>query len=183
MDRAKTSIDATFWRPYGMEDSDSFAVDFGGVHLACDELLGGPNDYARSPWFTAGALAVRCGASRRASNRLTVDFGAFLRRRELHEDPIQLTRFGECVIVARSARMWVDACVDAWMRYDSTPGDLAESALLITVDSARTAVERAALDVAERVERGGRRSRPARDRAVRAALTRSADVSPSTGDR
>jgi alkylation response protein AidB-like acyl-CoA dehydrogenase len=153
LDRVTTSIDREFWRPYGMEDSDSFAIDFRGVHLACDDLLGGPNEYERNPWFTAGAsrfVAVQTGGI----EQLAVDFGAFLRRREAHEDPIQLTRFGECVIAARTARMWTDACVEAWMRYDAAPGDLAENALLITVDAARSAVERAALDVAERVERG-----------------------------
>jgi alkylation response protein AidB-like acyl-CoA dehydrogenase len=153
MDRVRTSIDPLFWRPYGMEDSDSFAIDFGGVHLACDDLLGGPNEYERNPWFTAGAsrfVAVQTGSI----EQLAGDFGAFLRRRGVHEDPIQLTRFGECVIAARTARMWTDACVEAWMRYDAAPGDLTENALLITVDAARSAVERAALDVSERVERG-----------------------------
>ncbi len=153
LDRVATTIDRSFWHPYGMEDSDSFAIDFRGVHLSCEDLLGGPNDYERSPWFTAGAsrfVAVQTGGI----EQLTGDFGAFLRRREAHEDPIQLTRFGECVIAARTARMWTDACAESWMHYDAAPGDLTESALLITVDAARTAVERAALDVAERVERG-----------------------------
>jgi alkylation response protein AidB-like acyl-CoA dehydrogenase len=153
MDRVTTAIDRSFWRPYGMEDSDSFAVDFSGVHLAGDDLLGGPNDYERGPWFTAGAsrfVAVQTGGI----EQLTGDFGAFLRRRELHDDPLALTRFGECVVAARTARMWTDACAEAWMRYDMAPGDIAENALLVTVDAARSAVERAALDVAERVERG-----------------------------
>jgi alkylation response protein AidB-like acyl-CoA dehydrogenase len=153
MDRVETTIDRSFWQPYGMEDSDSFAVDFAGVHLDCDDFLGGPDDYERSPWLTAGAsrfVAVQAGAM----EQLVSDFGAFLRRRDVHEDPIQLSRFGECVVAARTARLWTDACVDAWMRYDALPADPAESELLVTVDAARAAVERCALDVAERVERG-----------------------------
>jgi alkylation response protein AidB-like acyl-CoA dehydrogenase len=153
MDRVHTTIDRSFWRPYGMEDSDSFAVDFAGVHLEADDLLGGAGDYDRSPWFTAGAsrfVAVQTGGV----EQLVADFGAFLRRRGAHEDPIQLTRFGECVIAARTALLWTHACVGAWMRYDEAPGEIVEAELLVTVDAARSAVERSALDVAERVERG-----------------------------
>lgn len=153
MDRVVTTIDRSFWRPYGMEDSDSFAVAFDGVRLERADLLGEPGDYERSPWFTAGAsrfVAVQTGGIERLVN----DFGAFLRRREQHEDPIALTRFGECVIAAQTALLWTKACADAWMRYDDGPTETAEGALLITVDAARSAVERCALDVAERVERG-----------------------------
>jgi alkylation response protein AidB-like acyl-CoA dehydrogenase len=153
MDRVRTVIDRSFWRPYGMEDSDSFAVDFAGVQLRAEDVLGGPGDYQRDPWFTAGAsrfVAVQTGGI----EQLVADFGAFLRRRELHADAIQLTRFGECVVAARTASLWTSACVEAWMRYDAVPRDVAESELLVTVDAARSAVERSALDVAERVERG-----------------------------
>jgi len=153
MDRVETIVDRSFWRPYGMEDSDSFAVDFSGVRLECDDLLGEADEYERNPWFTAGAsrfVAVQTGGL----EQLVADFGAFLRRREQHDDPIQLTRFGECVVAARTAWLWTQACVDAWMRYDAAPGEIVEADLLLTVDAARGAVERCALDVAERVERG-----------------------------
>jgi alkylation response protein AidB-like acyl-CoA dehydrogenase len=153
MDLVDVTIDRSFWRPYGMEDSESFAVDFSGVRIQADELLGSAGDYERNPWFAAGAsrfVAVQTGGI----EQLVADFGAFLRRREQHEDPIQLTRFGECVVAARTALLWTDACVDAWMRYDAVPGEVAERELLVTVDAARSAVERSALDVCERVERG-----------------------------
>ena len=103
MDTAETAIDRSFWKPLGMESSDSFAVDFSGVFLTDGDLLGRPGAYQESPWFTAGAsrfVAVQTGGVERLVN----DFGAFLRRREQHDDPIQLTRFGECAVAARSAR-------------------------------------------------------------------------------
>jgi len=153
MDRVRTTIDRSFWRPYGMEASESFAVDFSGVQLHAEDLLGLPGDYERSPWFTAGAsrfVAVQTGGI----EQLVSDFGAFLRRRDQHEDPIQLTRFGECVVAARTAELWTNACAEAWLHYDGVRSEIAESELLVTVDAARSAVERCALDVAERVERG-----------------------------
>jgi alkylation response protein AidB-like acyl-CoA dehydrogenase len=153
MDRVQIVIDRSFWKPLGMEASDSFAVDFGGVQLDCGDLLGVPGDYERSPWFTAGAsrfVAVQTGGI----ERLVSDFGAFLRRREQHTDPIQMTRFGECVLAARTARLWTHACVDAWIAYDDAPVPANEADLLTTVDAARGVAERCALDVLERVERG-----------------------------
>jgi alkylation response protein AidB-like acyl-CoA dehydrogenase len=153
MDHVRTVIDQSFWQPFGMEDSDSFAVDFDGVHLERNALIGAPGDYEQSPWFTAGAsrfVAVQTGGV----EQLVTDFGAFLRRREQHDDAIQLTRLGECVIAARTARLWTNACVDAWIAFDELPESAMESPLLVTVDAARSAVERAALDVCERIERG-----------------------------
>lgn len=154
MDRVDAAIDRTFWRPYGMEDSDSFAVDFAGIAVQREDLLGAPGDYTRPPWFTAGAsrfIAVQTGAV----ERLVADFAAFLVRRKQTDDALQLSRLGECTVAARSAVLWTNACFEAWMRYDDEPESGSHEAdLLVTVDTARYAVERAALDVAERVERG-----------------------------
>ena len=153
MDRVAAVIDPSFWDPYGMEDSDSFAVDFTGVRIAGNALIGEPGDYGRSPWFTAGAsrfVAVQTGGI----EQLVADFGAFLRRRNVQDDVLQLARFGECAVAARTAVLWTNACVDAWVRFDREPNASAESDLLVTVDAARLAVERCALDVCERVERG-----------------------------
>ncbi len=153
MDRVPVVIDQSFWKPYGMENSDSYAVDFTGVRLDRSALIGAAGEYERSPWFTGGAsrfVAVQTGGT----EQLVTDFGAFLRRREQHADPIQLTRFGECIVAARTARLWTNACIDAWCVFDESPGPAESAALLTTVDAARTAVERAALDVAERIERG-----------------------------
>jgi hypothetical protein len=47
----------------------------------------------------------------------------------------------------------VRACADAWAAYDRRGDPASAAELLATVDGARSAVERAALDVLERVER------------------------------
>ncbi len=153
MDRVAVTVDRSFWRPYGMEDSDSFAVDFTGVHVGARDLLGAPDAYARSPWFTAGAsrfVAVQTGAL----ERLVADFGAFLVRRKQSDDALQLERLGESAVDAQSAVLWTDACARAWAAYDAQPDAAHEAALLLAVDAARNAVERAALAIAERIERG-----------------------------
>jgi len=153
MDRVRVDVDPTFWRPYGMEASDSFAVDFTGVRLERDDLIGAPDAYERMPWFGAGAsrfVAVQTGAV----EALASDLAAFLRRRGQHDEPLALARLGECAIDARAALLWTNACAEAWTRYDATPSALHEAELRGLVDAARCAVERIALDVCERVERG-----------------------------
>jgi alkylation response protein AidB-like acyl-CoA dehydrogenase len=153
MDRVTVVVDPSFWKPYGMHDSDSFAVDFAGVRLDRGDLLGAPGDYARGPWLMAGAsrfVAVQTGGL----EQLAADFGAFIRRRDQHDDALQLSRLGESMVDVRTAVLWTDACVRAWAAYDEVPDTERESDLLVTVDAARSAVERAALAVAERVERG-----------------------------
>jgi alkylation response protein AidB-like acyl-CoA dehydrogenase len=153
MDAVEAGIDPSFWKPYGMEDSDSYAVDFSGVRLRRDALIGAPGDYERAPWFTAGAsrfVAVQTGGI----ERLVADFAEFLKRRNYAEDALQLARLGECVVDARTALLWTNACVAAWLAYDAEPSDAAETQLNTTVDAARNAVERVAFAVMERIERG-----------------------------
>ena len=153
MDEVSVAIDRSFWHPYGMEDSDSFAVDFSGVRLRPGDLLGSPGDYERTPWFTAGAsrfVAVQTGAL----ERLVTDFADFLQRRDQHDAPLQLNRLGECAVEARTAVLWTAACVQAWIAFDALQSSANEAELLLIVDGARSAVERAALAIAERIERG-----------------------------
>ena len=59
---------------------------------------------------------------------------------------------GHAPSAARTARVWSETCAAAWAEYDR--GTLAVTDLHVTVDAARVAVERAALEVAEAVERG-----------------------------
>jgi alkylation response protein AidB-like acyl-CoA dehydrogenase len=151
MERERPPIDPTFWQPYGMAASDSYAVDFTGVLIRPEEIVGNLDDYERSPWFTAGAarfVAVQTGGV----ERIVDEYAGWLRVGERGEDPLAIARLGSCTVAARTARAWTDICAAAWAAYDDAT--LAPAELLVTVDAARVAVERAALDVAEAVERG-----------------------------
>jgi len=146
-----------------MLGTESFAVDFAGVELARSALIGAPDAYLADPWFHAGAarfVAVQAGAIMRLADELA----AFAVRRGTRDDAVQTTRLGECVVAAQTARHWVRACAEAWETHDGAAAagadaaDGAQSAaasraLLLVVDAARSATERAALDVLERVER------------------------------
>ncbi len=152
MDRIDVAVDRSFWEPLGMEASDSFAVAFDGVRLGPDAFVGTPGDYERAPWFLAGAarfVAVQAGGV----GRLVDELAAFSANRHVASDGVPALRLGESVVAARTALLWVKECAAAWEAYDRAPHAANESALTETVDAARAAVERAALDVLERAER------------------------------
>ncbi len=152
MERVPVRIDRDSWDPLGMRESDSFAVDFTGVRLGSDAVIGDVGDYDRQPWFAAGAarfVAVQAGGVARLADELA----AFAVRRSTGEDAVQMTRLGECVVAAHTAAQWVRACAEAWSAWDVDPAAESERRLRTTVDAARYAIERAALDVLERVER------------------------------
>ena len=151
MERERPPIDPAFWQPYGMQSSDSYAVDFTGVLVRPEETIGELDVYMRAPWFGAGAarfVAVQTGGV----ERIVAEYAGWLREGERALDPLAIARLGACSVAARTAAAWTDACAAAWTRYDR--GELGMAELHVTVDAARVAVERAALDVAEAVERG-----------------------------
>jgi len=60
----RLEVDRNWWRPLGMKASGSHVVTFNSVAMDAESMIGGPDDYAKEPWFSAGAirfLAVHVG--------------------------------------------------------------------------------------------------------------------------
>jgi len=153
LDETPGIIDDTAWAPLGMEASNSFRISFDGIRLHADDLIGGPEDYERPPWFFGGALrftAVHVGIV----ERLCEDALAYLTLRGHDASPLQQARAGEMRIATQSARNWLTCGLDAWLAFDENPGPTTADRVLDMVDMARLGVERAALDVIERAIRG-----------------------------
>jgi alkylation response protein AidB-like acyl-CoA dehydrogenase len=152
MDQVRTRIDGSAWRPLGMQQSNSYRVDFTGVALEAADLIGAAGDYERQPWFHAGALrfaAVQTGIV----ERILAETVQYLRERGRDADPFQCTRVAEMKIAMRGAIGWLDAGAAAWRAFDADPSESQRAEVLDVVDMARTVVERAALDVIERAVR------------------------------
>jgi len=150
MERALPDIDGDAWRPHGMLESQSLHVDFAGVTLEPEALVGAPGDYLRQPWFFGGAIrftAVQTGAIA----RLVDETACYLIERGRDGDALQTMRLGEMRVALGTASHWLDAGADAWQSYDR--GTLDAASVVDTADGARIAVERAALDVIERAMR------------------------------
>jgi alkylation response protein AidB-like acyl-CoA dehydrogenase len=96
-----------------MEATDSYTVQFDGIALAPDALIGRPGDYYAEPTFTSGGMrfsAVQLGAAQALFNA-TVDF---LRGQGRGNDPFQLQRLGQLAVLMESADQWL-ARASEWL--------------------------------------------------------------------
>ena len=137
--------DLTAWKAQGMRASASGAVDFTGLHVGIDEIVGAPGDYLRQPMFSAGAwrfTAVQQGGIERVYDI----WRDHLRSNGRADDPHQQARLGQGAIAVETARLWTERA--AGLEH----GENADQAVAY-VNLARLAVERAGLDVLEGAQR------------------------------
>ncbi len=141
--------DLSRWTAQGMRASATGAVDFTGVEIEPIEIVGRDGDYERQPWFSAGAwrfAAVQLGGMERLFDLL---------RRHLQEtnrgkDPHQAARLGQASMAVETARLWV---IQAATIAEAPLGSRAPEQLVAYVNLARLAVEAAALDLMQLVQR------------------------------
>jgi alkylation response protein AidB-like acyl-CoA dehydrogenase len=141
--------DLSRWRAQGMRASATGAVDFTGVEIKPIEIVGREGDYERQPWFSGGAwrfAAVHLGGMERLFDLL---------RRHLQEtnrgnDPHQAARLGRATMALETARLWV---TEAASIAEAPLGSTAGEQLVAYVNLARLAVEAAALDLMQLVQR------------------------------
>jgi alkylation response protein AidB-like acyl-CoA dehydrogenase len=106
MDEVTVEIDPSWWQPIGMRASASYRVDFTGVKVEAADLLGGPGDYHRQPWFSAGAVrfaAVQLGGAEALLDALR----DYLRDLDRTGDPFQRARAGQAAIAVESGNLWL----------------------------------------------------------------------------
>jgi alkylation response protein AidB-like acyl-CoA dehydrogenase len=146
---APDRADVSRWTAQGMRASATGAVDFTGVEIEPMEIVGREGDYERQPWFSAGAwrfAAVHLGGMERLFDLL---------RRHLQEtnrgqDPHQAARLGRAAMAVETGRLWV---AQAASTTEDPLGSRAPEQLVAYVNLARLAVEAAALDLMQLVQR------------------------------
>jgi alkylation response protein AidB-like acyl-CoA dehydrogenase len=146
---APDRADVSRWTAQGMRASATGAVDFTGVEIEPMEIVGREGDYERQPWFSAGAwrfAAVHLGGMERLFDLL---------RRHLQEtnrgqDPHQAARLGRAAMAVETGRLWV---AQAASTMEDPLGSRAPEQLVAYVNLARLAVEAAALDLMQLVQR------------------------------
>ncbi|MGY2047743.1 acyl-CoA dehydrogenase family protein [Methylobacterium sp. JK268] len=142
-----TRADLSEWRAQGMRASATGTLDFTGLPVAADALLGAPDDYHRQPAFSGGAwrfAAVQLGG-------LSAVLDAWrdhLVRTGRGTDPHQLARLGEGAIALEGAGLWVGRAARI-VREEA----LAPERIVAFVNLARLAVERAGLDLLQLAQR------------------------------
>ncbi|BAQ49277.1 MULTISPECIES: acyl-CoA dehydrogenase family protein [Methylobacterium] len=95
------------WRAHGMRASATGTVDFEGIAVTGDEMLGGWDDYHRQPVFSGGAwrfAAVQLGGIEAVFDA----WRSHLAGTGHGGDPHHLARPGEGAIALEGARSWVE---------------------------------------------------------------------------
>jgi len=139
--------DLTAWRVHGMRASATGTVDFEGIAITQDEILGGWDDYHRQPAFSGGAwrfAAVQLGGIEAVFDAWRGHLSATGRG----DDPHQLARLGEGAIAVQGARQWVERAA-----LTVTEDALAPERVVAFVNLARLAVEKAGLEVLQLAQR------------------------------
>ena len=140
-------VDLSGWTAQGMRASVTGTVEFTGLKIDLEDMLGEPGDYHREPDFSGGAwrfAAVQTGGM----EALLAGLREHLLRAGRGGDPHQSARLGESAIAVETARLWIER---AAMQFERRETDAAS--LVGYVNLARSAVERAAFDLMERVQR------------------------------
>jgi alkylation response protein AidB-like acyl-CoA dehydrogenase len=146
---ASDRADLSGWRAQGMRASATGAVDFTGVGVESVEILGGDGDYERQPWFSGGAwrfAAVHLGGMERLLDLLRRHLQETSREQDAH----QAARLGEAAMATETARLWV---AQAATMTETRLGSRAPEQLVAYANLARLAVEAAALDLMQLVQR------------------------------
>ncbi len=130
--------DRRFWQPLGMRASASFRLDFTGIELTDDDLLGQPDNYYRQPYFSGGAIrfaAVQLGGAEALFDATRVYLTALKRT----EDVFQRTRLAEMAYLIESGNNWLQAAgtkTDQWLERGETP-----ETIVAYANMTRTAIE------------------------------------------
>lgn len=130
--------DDSFWKPLGMRASASFKMDFTGVELTDNDLLGQPGDYYQQPNFSGGAIrfaAVQLGGA----ESLFEHTRQFLRDLNRTGDPFQKARLAEMTWLVESGNQWINLAAqktDYWVREGADPAKTVAYA-----NMTRTAIE------------------------------------------
>jgi alkylation response protein AidB-like acyl-CoA dehydrogenase len=131
----------------GMRAAITGSVDFSGMAVQQDALLGEVGDYLREPVFSAGAWRGSACALGGLSALVDLHRGELLHRQR-DADPHQRSRFGLVLIAHETARFWVREAALRGCLEDGTAEEI-----VAYINLARIAVEAACLDAMRLTQR------------------------------
>ena len=143
----KAEADPSFWKPLGMRPTASVHMDFTGLEVGPEDLLGAPGDYYQQPAFSGGGIrfmAVQLGGAQ----AILVATRDFLRGLGRTGDAFQRDRAGRMAMLIESGRLWLDAAGAFVDRPGVTP-----DAVIAYTGQARAVVEEACLEVMRLAEK------------------------------
>lgn len=158
MEKVETVIDRDWWQPSGMKATVSYKVDFTGIELEHNFLIGNPGDYFRQPWLSAGVIrfaAVQLGGAEALFNTTR----QYLQELNRTSHPNQQERLGKMAIAIESGNLWlcnvaqmVDRYAPIFGGYPNLPHP-ESSRLVAYANMVRTAIEQICMDVMQLSQR------------------------------
>ena len=144
---ATAAPDASFWRPLGMRATVSVHMDFSGLEVGSEDLLGEPGDYFRQPWFSGGGIrfmAVQVGGAQ----ALLEATREFVRAQGRAGDPFVRERIGRTAALIETGGHWLRRAGELM-----DDPDMEAQALVEYSHMARAMVEEACLEVIRLADR------------------------------
>lgn len=135
------AVDDSFWKPLGMGASVSHKIDFTGVELTPDDLLGKPDEYHLQPYFSGGAIrfaAVHLGGAEAvydAARHFLLNLGRT-------DDPYQRMRLGEMAILIETGNLWIRRAGEQADEKEPEPAEVINYA-----NMTRTQIEKVATEI------------------------------------
>lgn len=114
--------DRSFWKPMGMKQSCSYKMDFTGIELTADDLLGEPGDYFKEPFFNGGAVrfaAVQLGGAM----AVVEETHQFLKCNQRTDSEFQKARMAEMAMLLEAGNNWLNSAggkMDNWLKQPET---------------------------------------------------------------
>ncbi len=147
-ERVQASVsDPSFWHPLGMRATASVHMDFTGIEVGADDLLGKPGDYYTQPAFGGGGIrfmAVQMGGA-----AAILDYTCkFLREQNRTEDPFQRERVGKMASLIETGDLWLRGAGEITDSPEASADTVVQYAHM-----ARAVIENICLDVLRLSER------------------------------
>lgn len=147
-ERVQTAVaDPSFWHPLGMRATASVHMDFSGLEVGPEDLLGKPGDYYQQPAFGGGGIrfmAVQIGGAAAVLEHTR----QFLRDQNRTEDPFQRERVGKMTALIETGDLWLRGAGEIADNPDASADAVVQYAHL-----ARATIENICLDVLRLAER------------------------------
>ncbi len=165
IEEVEVKVDPNWWQPPGMKASASYKVDFTGVEISAEEVIGKPGDYFRQPWLTGGVIrfaAVQLGGAEALFDATRTYLQALGRT----DHPHQQARLGQMAIALEQGNLWLKNSAAKVESYAPVFGDLPRESkdladsealkvrqLMNYSNMVRTAIEQICMDMIQLSER------------------------------
>jgi alkylation response protein AidB-like acyl-CoA dehydrogenase len=158
MDEVDTIVDPNWWQPLGMKATVSYKVDFTGVEVDRNALIGKPGQYLQQPWLSGGVIrfaAVQLGGAEALFNATR----RYLQDLDRINHPHQQERLGKMAIAIESGNLWLEGAARKIDEYAPIFGGYPDvsreevSKLVAYANMVRSGIEQICMDVIALSER------------------------------